>query len=158
MLAMYDQWSTAFRAAGDIGRLRHQPGPIGVAMISTGFVYIWLVGPCSHCSNGAMDEAPCCCPAASAPIRVSSCQQGGRLTRLLKFRSHALSPPRLRLLLQLLLTLNATDGVAADGTPSTTDSFIILLPGFFAALLILGVDEVARWVVLAVVNEPTGRL
>lgn len=65
---------------------------------------------------------------------------------------------RLRLLLQLLLTLNATDGVAADGTPSTTDSFIILLPGFFAALLILGVDEVARWVVLAVVNEPTGRL
>ena len=43
MLAMQEQWGMAFRAAGDIGRLRHQPGPVGVAMLSTGFAFIWLV-------------------------------------------------------------------------------------------------------------------
>ena len=40
MLAMQEQWGAAFKAAGDIGRLRHQPGPVGVAMLSTGFTYI----------------------------------------------------------------------------------------------------------------------
>ena len=80
MLAMQDQWGAAFRAAGDIGRLRHQPGPVGIAMLSTGFAFIWL----------------------------------------------------------LLLNLNYTDGASVD-------SFAIMLPGFFMALLILGVDEVARW-------------
>ncbi len=40
---------------------------------------------------------------------------------------------------QLLLNLTYTDGASVD-------SFAILLPGFFVALLILGVDEVARWV------------
>ncbi|KAI7837078.1 hypothetical protein COHA_009076 [Chlorella ohadii] len=78
MLAMQEQWGMAFRAAGDIGRLRHQPGPVGVAMLSTGFAFIWL----------------------------------------------------------LLLNLTYTDGASVD-------SFAILLPGFFVALLILGVDEVA---------------
>ena len=80
MLAMQDHWGAAFRAAGDIGRLRHQPGPVGIAMLSTGFAFIWL----------------------------------------------------------LLLSLNYTDGASVD-------SFAIMLPGFFMALLILGVDEVARW-------------
>lgn len=48
-------------------------------------------------------------------------------------------PPRRALppLLQLLLTLIYTDG-------TTKYTFAMLLPGFFVAVLILGLDEVAR--------------
>lgn len=50
-------------------------------------------------------------------------------------------PAHCRPLPQLLLTLTFTGGASAD-------SFCVLLPAFFVGLLILGVDEVARWVLL----------
>lgn len=60
---------------------------------------------------------------------------------------HPAAPPPLLQL--LLLTLTFTSG-------ATTDTFAVLLPAFFMGLLILGIDEVARWVALVVVTDGCG--